>query len=138
MTDALTFGDRRKLPARRKGHNQKFSLGAAKKRIVGYLRTGEYPDGTLGEVFIDLSQNADPTLRGMTNMFAIAISEALQHGCPLDTLVEQYVGTRFEPAGPVRDHDRLKMCTSLTDLVFRHLAISYLGRDELGHVKAEA
>jgi ribonucleoside-diphosphate reductase alpha chain len=136
MTTPLTFGSRRKLPARRRGYNQKLTIMAASGRVAVHLRTGNYPDGMPGEIFVDIAQNADPSLRAMLNMWAVAVSLALQHGCPLATLTELYTFTRFEPSGPVRDHVRIKMCTSIVDVIFRDLAIHYLQRDDLAHVEA--
>jgi len=133
----MTFGERRKLPARRKGYNQRFVILDGKRRVVVYLRTGEYPDGTLGEIFCDVSQNVDSSLGALVNMWCIAISLALQYGCPLDTLTDQYTFTKFAPSGVVQSHDRLKMCTSIADAIFRDLAIHYLQRDDLAHVPAE-
>ncbi len=98
-----------------------------------YLRTGEYEDGRLGEIFIDMHKEG-ATLRSLLNNFAIAISLGLQYGVPLDEYVEAFTFTRFEPAGPVQGNDAIKNATSILDYVFRELAISYLGRYELGHV----
>jgi len=133
------FGGRRLLPNRRRGYNQKISVvGRDGKKLAIHMRTGNYADGTIGEIFVDIAQNADPSLRAMLNMWAMAVSLALQHGCPLDTLVEMYTFTKFDPSGPVRDHARIKMCTSIVDAIFRDLAINYLQRDDLAHVEAEA
>lgn len=132
-TPALRYGDRKRLPARRKGYNQKIVIHSRAGRVVVHLRTGEYPDGTLGEFFADVSSHADPGLRAMVNMWCVAVSLALQHGCPLDTLADMYTFTKFEPSGPVKGHSRLRMCTSIADAIFRDLAISYLDRQDLAH-----
>lgn len=123
---------RRKLPDRRGGYTQKAKV--AGQSI--YLRTGEYEDGSLGEIFIDMHKEG-ATLRAMMNNFAIAISIALQHGVPLDKFVEAFTFTKFEPAGLVHGHDSLKTATSFLDYIFRDLAISYLDRDDLSHVIRE-
>ncbi|HEV2000987.1 MAG TPA: vitamin B12-dependent ribonucleotide reductase, partial [Xanthobacteraceae bacterium] len=121
--------EREKLPGRRKGYTQKAVVGGHKV----YLRTGEYEDGRIGEIFIDMHKEG-ATLRSLLNNFAIAISLGLQYGVPLDEYVEAFTFTRFEPAGPVQGNDVIKNATSILDYVFRELAISYLGRYELGHV----
>jgi ribonucleoside-diphosphate reductase alpha chain len=121
---------RRRLPQRRKGYTQKAAVGGHKV----FLRTGEYDDGTLGEIFIDMHKEG-ALLRTLMNAFAISISMGLQFGVPLERFVNQFVFTRFEPAGMVTGHDRVKMATSLLDYVFRGLAIDYLGRTDLAHVK---
>lgn len=123
---------RRKLPDRRSGYTQKANV--AGQSI--YLRTGEYEDGSLGEIFIDMHKEG-ATLRAMMNNFAIAISIALQHGVPLEKFVEAFTFTKFEPAGLVQGHENLKSATSFLDYIFRDLAISYLGREDLGHVVHE-
>lgn len=123
---------RRRLPDRRKGYTQKAVVGGHKI----FLRTGEYDDGTLGEIFVDMHKEG-AAFRSLMNAFAIAISIGLQHGVPLERFVDQFVFSRFEPNGMVAGHDRIKMATSIIDYVFRELAISYLGRDDLGHVKDE-
>lgn len=97
-----------------------------------YVRTGEYEDGTLGEIFIDMHKEG-AAFRSMMNAFAIAISLGLQHGVPLDEYVDAFVFTRFEPNGPVRGHHHIKMCTSILDAIFRDLGIHYLGRGDLSH-----
>ena len=101
-----------------------------------FLRTGEYGDGTLGEVFIDLAKEG-ATLRGILSCFAIAVSKGLQYGVPLDEFVDAFVFTRFEPSGIVGGHDRIKMATSVIDYIFRELAITYLDRDDLAQVSLE-
>ena len=121
--------EREKLPGRRKGYTQKAVVGGHKV----YLRTGEYEDGRIGEIFIDMHKEG-ATLRSLLNNFAIAISLGLQYGVPLDEYVEAFTFTRFEPAGPVQGNDVIKNATSILDYIFRELAISYLGRYELGHV----
>ncbi len=121
--------DRDKLPDRRKGYTQKAVVGGHKL----YLRTGEYDDGRLGEIFIDMHKEG-AALRSLLNNFAIAISLGLQYGVPLDEYVDAFTFTRFEPAGPVQGNDTIKYATSILDYVFRELAVSYLGRNDLGHV----
>jgi ribonucleoside-diphosphate reductase alpha chain len=119
---------RRKLPDRRGGYTQKAKVAGQSV----YLRTGEYEGGSLGEIFIDMHKEG-ATLRAMMNNFAIAISIALQHGVPLEKFVEAFTFTKFEPAGLVQGHENLKTATSFLDYIFRDLAISYLGRQDLGH-----
>jgi len=125
--------DREKMPFRRKGYTQKAIVGGHKV----YLRTGEYDDGRLGEIFIDMYKEG-AAFRAMLNNFAIAISLGLQYGVPLDEYVEAFTFTRFEPAGMVMGNDRIKNATSMLDYIFRELAISYLDRDDLAHVSGEA
>jgi ribonucleoside-diphosphate reductase alpha chain len=117
---------RRKLPDRRKGYIQKASVGGHKV----YLHTGEYDDGELGEIFIDMHKEG-AAFRSLMNNFAIAISIGLQYGVPLDEFVDAFVFTRFEPAGPVTGNDTVKSATSILDYIFRELGISYLGRHDL-------
>ncbi|SFZ81438.1 ribonucleoside-diphosphate reductase class II [Devosia enhydra] len=124
--------EREKLPSRRKGYTQKAIVGGHKV----YLRTGEYDDGRLGEIFIDMHKEG-AAFRAMMNNFAIAISLGLQYGVPLDEYVEAFTFTRFEPAGMVMGNDRIKNATSILDYVFRELAVSYLDRDDLAHVTPE-
>ncbi|WP_029003199.1 vitamin B12-dependent ribonucleotide reductase [Azorhizobium doebereinerae] len=121
--------EREKMPDRRKGYTQKAVVGGHKV----YLRTGEYDDGRLGEIFIDMHKEG-AALRSLLNNFAIAISLGLQYGVPLDEYVDAFTFTRFEPAGPVQGNDTIKYATSILDYVFRELAVSYLGRSDLGHV----
>lgn len=121
---------RHKLPDRRKGYTQKAEVGGHKL----YLRTGEYEDGSLGEIFLDMHKEG-AAFRAMMNNFAIAISVGLQYGVPLEEYVEAFTFTRFEPNGVVRGNDTIKMATSILDYVFRELAISYLGRNDLAHVE---
>jgi ribonucleoside-diphosphate reductase alpha chain len=123
---------RRRLPDRRAGYTQKARIGNHKI----YLRTGEYEDGALGEIFIDMHKEG-AAFRSMTNCFAIAISLGLQHGVPLDEFVDAFIFTRFEPNGMVTGNPHLKMTTSIIDYIFRELAITYLGRTDLAHVAPE-
>ena len=115
--------ERKTLPAKRRGFTQKAKINGQ----VLFLRTGEYSDGTLGEIFIDLAKEGS-TLRSLMNCFAIAISVGLQYGVPLEEFVEKFVFTKFEPAGMV-DHPNIKTTTSLVDFVFRALAYEYLGKN---------
>ena len=121
--------EREKMPDRRKGYTQKAVVGGHKV----YLRTGEYDDGRLGEIFIDMHKEG-AAFRAMMNNFAIAISLGLQYGVPLEEYVEAFTFTRFEPAGFVSGNDAIKNATSILDYIFRELAISYLGRTDLAHV----
>jgi ribonucleoside-diphosphate reductase alpha chain len=121
--------EREKLPARRKGYTQKAVVGGHKV----YLRTGEYEDGRLGEIFIDMHKEG-AALRSLLNNFAIAISLGLQYGVPLEEYVDAFTFTRFEPQGPVQGNDSIKYATSILDYVFRELAISYMERFDLAHV----
>ena len=123
---------RRSLPARRGGYTQKAIIGGHKL----YLRTGEYEDGTLGEIFLDMHKEG-AAFRSLMNNFAIAISLGLQHGVPLEEFVEAFVFTRFEPNGPVKLNDRIKMATSIIDYIFRELAITYLERKDLSQVQED-
>src|SRR5438045_4054152 len=123
---------RRRLPDRRAGYTQKARIGNHKI----YLRTGEYQDGTLGEIFIDMHKEG-AAFRSMTNCFAIAISLGLQHGVPLEEFLDAFVFTRFEPNGVVSGNPHIKMTTSIIDYIFRELAITYLGRHDLAHVSPE-
>ena len=123
------YRDREKLPNRRKGYTQKAVVGGHKV----YLRTGEFDDGRLGEIFIDMHKEG-AAFRAMMNNFAIAISLGLQYGVPLDEYVEAFTFTKFEPAGVVVGNDAIKNATSILDYVFRELAVSYLGRHDLAHV----
>ncbi|HVH76846.1 MAG TPA: vitamin B12-dependent ribonucleotide reductase [Stellaceae bacterium] len=123
-------GERRRLPNRRKGYTQKATVGGHKV----YLRTGEYDDGRLAEMFIDMHKEGS-AFRSLMNNFAIAISIGLQYGVPLEEFVEAFTFTRFEPSGMVEGNDAIKMATSILDYIFRELAISYLGRDDLAHAQ---
>jgi ribonucleoside-diphosphate reductase alpha chain len=123
---------RRKLPDRRKGYIQKAAVGGHKV----YLHTGEYDDGELGEIFIDMHKEG-AAFRSVMNNFAIAISIGLQYGVPLEEFVDAFVFTRFEPAGPVTGNDTIRSATSILDYVFRELGVSYLGRDDLANSTGE-
>jgi ribonucleoside-diphosphate reductase alpha chain len=120
--------ERRALPAKRRGFTQKAKINGQ----ALFLRTGEYNDGTLGEIFIDMAKEG-ATMRSMLNCFAISISIGLQYGVPLEEFVEKFVFTRFEPSGMV-DHPNIKTTTSIIDFMFRSLAYEYLGRNDLVHV----
>ena len=120
--------ERKSLPAKRRGFTQKARIGGQ----VLFLRTGEYNDSTLGEIFIDLAKEGS-TLRSLMNCFAISISVGLQYGVPLEEFVEKFVFTKFEPSGMV-DHPNIKTTTSIVDFIFRSLAYEYLGRTDLVHV----
>ncbi len=121
--------EREKLPGRRKGYTQKATVGGHKV----YLRTGEYEDGRLGEIFIDMHKEG-AAFRSLMNNFAIAISLGLQYGVPLEEYVEAFTFTRFEPAGLVQGNETIKNATSILDYIFRELAVSYLERNDLAHV----
>ena len=123
-----TIVERKALPSKRRGFTQKAKINGQ----AIFLRTGEYSDGTLGEIFIDLAKEGS-TVRSLMNCFAIAISVGLQYGVPLEEFTEKFVFTRFEPSGMV-DHPNIKTTTSLVDFVFRALAYEYLGRTDLVHV----
>jgi ribonucleoside-diphosphate reductase alpha chain len=120
--------ERKSLPAKRRGFTQKARIGGQ----VLFLRTGEYNDGTVGELFIDLAKEGS-TLRSLMNCFAISISVGLQYGVPLEEFVDKFVFTKFEPSGMV-DHPNIKTTTSIVDFIFRALAYEYLGRTDLVHV----
>jgi ribonucleoside-diphosphate reductase alpha chain len=119
---------RRRLPDRRKGYIQKAAVGGHKV----YLHTGEYDDGEIGELFIDMHKEG-AAFRSLMNNFAIAVSIGLQYGVPLDEFVEAFVFTRFEPAGPVTGNDSIRSATSILDYIFRELAVSYLDRRDLAN-----
>ncbi|NDR55039.1 vitamin B12-dependent ribonucleotide reductase [Aliiruegeria sabulilitoris] len=121
---------REKMPERRKGYTQKANVGGHKV----YLRTGEYQDGSLGEIFIDMHKEG-AGFRAMMNNFAIAVSVGLQYGVPLEEFVDAFTFTKFEPAGIVQGNDSIKNATSILDYIFRELAVSYLDRTDLAHVK---
>jgi ribonucleoside-diphosphate reductase alpha chain len=125
----VVMREREKMPDRRKGYTQKAVVGGHKV----YLRTGEYDDGRLGEIFIDMHKEG-AALRSFINNFAIAVSLGLQYGVPLDEYVDAFTFTRFEPAGPVQGNDSIKYATSILDYVFRELAVSYMSRFDLAHV----
>ena len=120
---------RRRLPDRRTGYTQKVKISGQ----TVYIRTGEYENGQLGEVFIDMHKEG-AAFRSLLNCFAISISLGLQHGVPLDEFIDAFVFTRFEPSGVVAGHSRIKMATSVIDFIFRELAVTYLGRNDLSHV----
>tara|TARA_B110000967_G_scaffold199889_1_gene234861 strand:- start:6 stop:833 length:828 start_codon:yes stop_codon:yes gene_type:complete len=122
-----------KMPDRRKGYIQKAQIGNHKV----YLHTGEYNDGKIGEIFIDTNKEGE-LVKAMMNNFAIAISLGLQYGVPLDEYVDAFIDTKFEPSGNVDGNDRILSATSILDYVFRELAISYLGREELAHTPSIA
>ena len=122
-----------KMPDRRKGYIQKAQIGDHKV----YLHTGEYNDGKIGEIFIDTNKEGE-LVKAMMNNFAIAISLGLQYGVPLDEYVDAFIDTKFEPSGNVDGNDRILTATSILDYVFRELAISYLGREELAHTPSIA
>src|SRR6202167_5139612 len=125
----VVMRERERMPDRRKGYTQKAVVGGHKI----YLRTGEYDDGKLGEIFIDMHKEG-AALRSLLNNFAIAVSLGLQYGVPLDEYVDAFTFTRFEPAGPVQGNDSIKYATSILDYVFRELAVSYMSRFDLAHV----
>src|SRR6516225_5525498 len=126
----VVMRERERMPDRRKGYTQKAVVGGHKV----YLRTGEYDDGRLGEIFIDMHKEG-AALRSFINNFAIAVSLGLQYGVPLEEYVDAFTFTRFEPAGPVQGNDSIKYATSILDYVFRELAVSYLSRFDLAHVE---
>ncbi|MBU1430812.1 vitamin B12-dependent ribonucleotide reductase [Myxococcota bacterium] len=126
------LAERRRLPQRRRGYTQKAAVGGHKV----YLRTGEYQDGTLGEVFIDMHKEG-AAFRSLMNAFAIAVSLGLQYGVPLEEYVDAFVFTRFEPNGMVQGNDRIKISTSIIDYIFRELAVTYLGRDDLAQIQLD-
>ncbi len=132
VIERVAAAQRRRLPNRRKSYTQKAVVGGHKV----YLHTGEYEDGKLGEIFIDMHKEG-AAFRSLMNNFAIAISIGLQYGVPLEEFVEAFTFTRFEPNGMVEGNDTIKMATSVLDYIFRELAISYLGRNELAHAQPE-
>ena len=125
----VVMRERERMPDRRKGYTQKAVVGGHKL----YLRTGEYDDGRLGEIFIDMHKEG-AALRSLLNNFAIAVSLGLQYGVPLDEYVDAFTFTRFEPSGPVQGNNSIKFATSILDYVFRELAVSYMERFDLAHV----
>ncbi len=127
------IGSRFKMPDRRKGYIQKASIGEHKI----YLHTGEYDDGKIGEIFIDTNKEGE-LVKALMNNFAIAISLGLQYGVPLDEFVDAFIDTKFEPSGKVDGNDRILSATSILDYVFRELAISYLGKEDLAHTPSIA
>ena len=120
--------DRSGMPDRRKGYIQKVSIGDHKI----YLHTGEYDDGKIGEIFIDMNKEGE-LVKALMNNFAIAISLGLQYGVPLDEFVDAFIETKFEPSGEIKGNDRILNASSILDYIFRELAISYLGREDLAH-----
>ena len=120
--------DRSKMPDRRKGYIQKVTIGDHKI----YLHTGEYDDGKVGEIFIDMNKEGE-LVKALMNNFAIAISLGLQYGVPLDEFVDAFIETKFEPSGQINGNDRILNASSILDYIFRELAISYLGREDLAH-----
>jgi len=126
-------GKRFGMPDRRKGYIQKASIGEHKI----YLHTGEYDDGKIGEIFIDTNKEGE-LVKALMNNFAIAISLGLQYGVPLDEFVDAFIDTKFEPSGTVQGNDRILSATSILDYVFRELAISYLGKEQLAHTPSIA
>jgi len=122
-----------KMPDRRKGYIQKAQIGDHKV----YLHTGEYDDGKIGEIFIDTNKEGE-LVKAMMNNFAIAISLGLQYGVPLDEYVDAFIDTKFEPSGNVQGNDRILSASSILDYVFRELAISYLGKEDLAHTPSIA
>ncbi len=128
-TDPNTYAARRRLPDRRKGYIQKSTVGGHKV----YLHTGEFDNGSLGEIFIDMHKEG-AAFRSLMNNFAIAISIGLQYGVPLEEFVDAFVFTRFEPAGEVTGNDSIKSATSILDYIFRELAVSYLDREDLAEM----
>ena len=122
------FSERRKMPDRRKGYIQKAMIGDHKV----YLHIGEYDDGRVGEIFIDTNKEGE-LVRSLMNDFAIAISLGLQYGVPLEEYVDAFINTKFEPSGKVKGNDRILSASSILDYLFRELAISYLGREDLAH-----
>ncbi len=130
VKEVIKASHREKMPERRKGYTQKAIVGGHKV----YLRTGEYQDGNLGEIFIDMHKEG-AGFRAMMNNFAIAVSVGLQYGVPLEEFVDAFTFTKFEPAGMVQGNDSIKNATSILDYIFRELAVSYLDRTDLAHVK---
>ena len=120
--------NRFKMPDRRKGYIQKVTIGDHKI----YLHTGEYDDGRVGEIFIDMNKEGE-LVKALMNNFAIAISLGLQYGVPLDEFVDAFIETKFEPSGEIKGNDRILSASSILDYIFRELAISYLGREDLAH-----
>ncbi|HVB02116.1 MAG TPA: hypothetical protein VNE41_00215, partial [Chitinophagaceae bacterium] len=120
--------ERKTLPAKRRGFTQKAKISGQ----AVFLRTGEYGDGTLGEIFVDMHKEG-ATMRSLMNCFAIAVSIGLQYGVPLEEFVDKFIFTRFEPSGIV-DHPNIKSATSIVDYIFRLLGYEYLGRTDLVHV----
>ena len=133
VNQKIKNNDRFKMPDRRKGYIQKAQIGDHKV----YLHTGEYNDGKIGEIFIDTNKEGE-LVKAMMNNFAIAISLGLQYGVPLEEYVDAFIDTKFEPSGNVIGNDRILSASSILDYVFRELAISYLGKEELAHTPSIA
>ena len=133
VNQKIKNNDRFKMPDRRKGYIQKAQIGDHKV----YLHTGEYNDGTIGEIFIDTNKEGE-LVKAMMNNFAIAISLGLQYGVPLEEYVDAFIDTKFEPSGNVIGNDRILSASSILDYVFRELAISYLGKEDLAHTPSIA
>ena len=127
------YGQRARLPKKRRGFTQEARVGGHKI----FLRTGEYDDGQLGEIFIDMHKEG-AAFRSLMNCFAMSVSIGLQYGVPLQTYVDQFTFTRFEPQGPVEGHPYVKFATSIVDFIFRALGVEYLHRYDLAHIKPEA
>ena len=123
---------RRRLPDRRTGYTQKAKINGQSV----YIRTGEYDNGQIGEIFIDMHREG-ASFRSLINCFAISISLGLQHGVPLEEFTDAFVFTRFEPSGIVTGNEKIKMATSVIDYIFRELAVTYLGRNDLSHVDSD-
>lgn len=117
-----------RLPQRREGYTQRMEIDGH----ILFLRTGEYPDGRLGEIFVSLGKEGD-LISSLINSFCIVTSIALQSGTPLEVLVNNFIFTKFDPSGCVQNHPNIKIATSILDAIFRDLAIHYLGRDDLKH-----
>lgn len=130
--ETMKRGERLRLPDRRRGYTQKAIVGGHKV----YLHTGEYIDGNIGEIFVDMHKEG-AAFRSLMNSFAIAISIGMQYGVPLEEFVEAFTFTKFEPSGVVQGHKRIKNATSIIDFIFRELAVSYLDRQDLAHVPTE-
>jgi ribonucleoside-diphosphate reductase alpha chain len=126
------YGQRARLPKKRHGFTQEARVGGHKI----FLRTGEYEDGQLGEIFIDMHKEG-AAFRSLMNCFAMSVSIGLQYGVPLQTYVDQFTFTRFEPQGPVEGHPYVKFATSIVDFIFRTLGVEYLHRHDLAHIKPD-
>ena len=122
----LQHPEKNRLPSKRTGYNQKAVIAG----YTIYLRTGEYPDGTLGEIFVDMDKEGS-LMSAWINSFCISFSVALQYGVPLSNYGDKFLFSKFEPAGVVQGHEDIKMCSSILDFIFRDLAINYLGMDDL-------
>lgn len=132
MRELSRVVQKKRLPAKRRGYTQKARIDGQ----VVFVRTGEYEDGTLGEIFVDMHKEG-ATFRSLMNCFAIAVSVGLQYGVPLEEYVEKFTFTRFEPAGMVIGHANIKSATSIIDYIFRMLGYEYLNRTDLVHVITE-